>query len=329
MSSEAENRTSLVGASAEVGRGDGDHSGKRVLEFLTPKQTLLSFIDHSGEENRVKRELLAFLNSDTVTATDLERILPEVTDPLLAEKIKTHFDVERVLRQKVVEGDKDLDVARENALFDALTGLENRRSFDEGMLSAVNRAYRVGSKIFLVMIDVDFFKKVNDVYGHFAGDYVLKEFGKILKTDNLLRKSEKPFRYGGEEFAILVDGDPNDPKAHEKVVKLCERIRGEVKKHNFVFDGKKIPVTISLGVAGFGQIKVSDEEIEEIRKADRAELATLDGKGRKELIKLADSALYAAKGKNGNGGRDRTVFADRDLDPVYSQFLIDQAAARG
>lgn len=236
---------------------------------------------------------------------------------------------EKEIRETRTETGVRVDRLMKQSKVDELTGLDNRRSFDEGMLSAVNRVYRAGSKIFLVMIDVDFFKKVNDVYGHFAGDYVLKEFGKILKTDNLLRKSEKPFRYGGEEFAILVDGDPNDSSAHGKVVKLCERIRKEVEQHEFVFDGKKIPVTISLGVAGFDQVKVSDEKIEKIKETDRAELAVLDGKGRKELIELADSALYAAKGKNGNGGRNRTVFADGEKDLVYKQFLLDQVSARG
>lgn len=255
---------------------------------------------------------------------------PETYDRLSPKELKEYLHTrEEEIRATRTETGVRVDRLMEQSRIDELTGLENRRSFDEGMLSAVNRAYRAGSKIFLVMIDVDFFKKVNDTYGHSAGDYVLKEFGKILKTDNLLRKSEKPFRYGGEEFAILVDGDPNDSKAHEKVVKLCERIRGEVERHKFVFDGKKIPVTISLGVAGFDQVKVSDERIEEIRKTDRTELAALDGKGRKELIELADSALYAAKGKNGNGGRNRTVFADEEKDPVYKQFLIDQAVARG
>jgi len=327
MSSEAENKVDPVEPSIGVAVDDGGRGGGRVFEFLTPKQAILSFIDHSNEENRVKRGLLTFLNSDTATVADFERILPDIKDPVLAEKISTYFNVERVLRQKAVDGDKDLVSARENALFDALTGLENRRSFDEGILSAVNRANRVGSKIFLVMIDVDFFKKVNDEYGgHPAGDYVLKELGSLLKANGLLRKSEKPFRYGGEEFAILVDGDPKDTKAHENVVKLCERVRREVQKHEFIFDGIKIPVTISLGVAGFDEFRVSKEVAKDMEPERKA---MIDKSGAKKLIDLADSALYAAKGKDGNGGRNRTVLADAQKDPVYNQYQIDQAAARG
>jgi len=252
---------------------------------------------------------------------------PETYDHLSPDELKEYlYRREGEIRETRMETGARVDELMKQSKVDELTGLDNRRSFDEGILSAVNRANRAGStKIFLVMIDVDFFKKVNDTYGHLAGDYVLKEFGKLLKSGGLLRKSEKPFRYGGEEFAVLVDGDSKDPDAHEKVVKLCERIRGKVGEHEFLFDGKRIPVTISLGVANFDKVKVGDEVIRDMKKNRKVELAKLDENGRSDLIALADSALYAAKG----GGRNRTVLADRELDPVYKQFQIDQAVARG
>jgi len=252
---------------------------------------------------------------------------PETYDWMSPKELKEYlYRNEEGIREARRETADRVEELTEKSRFDSLTGLENRRSFDEGILSAVNRANRVGSKIFLVMIDVDFFKKINDTYGHLAGDYVLKEFGRLLKADNLLRKSEKPFRYGGEEFAILVDGDPKDLDAHERVIKLCERIREKVEQYGFVFNGTRIPVTISLGVADFDQFKV-DKEVAKDMKAEQK--VRLDADGVCKLVDLADHALFAAKGKNGNGGRNRTVLADEKMDPVYSQYLVGQAAARG
>lgn len=252
---------------------------------------------------------------------------PETYDYLSPDESKEYlYTREEEIRETRDETGARVDKLMKQSKVDELTGLDNRRSFDEGLLSAVNRANRIGAKIFLVMIDVDFFKRVNDTYGHSAGDYVLKELGKLLKSGDLLRKSEKPFRYGGEELAIIVDGDPADANSHGSAVNLCERVRKRVEQHEFMFDGKRIPVTISLGVAGFDQVKVSEEVVKKMGKERKA---NLDNEGRRNLIALADSALYAAKGKNGNGGRNRTVLADGEKDSVYKQFLIDQVAARG
>jgi diguanylate cyclase (GGDEF)-like protein len=214
-------------------------------------------------------------------------MLSELKDPVLVERIKTYVTVEKVHKAALSDADDDLvrtdDDLRdanvrikrlqESASKDGLTGLWNRRVFDESIVSVVDRVTRKKEAIekaieaakeaevsvdavleieksrsaFLVMIDIDHFKQVNDTYGHQAGDFVLMELAKLLQQGN--RKSEKPFRYGGEEFAIIADGiDYNGMEI------MANRIREKVAEHDFIYDGKKIDITISLGVAGLADL---------------------------------------------------------------------------
>jgi diguanylate cyclase (GGDEF)-like protein len=160
------------------------------------------------------------------------------------------------------------------ATTDGLTGLTNHRTFQQRFADMLERAVRHNHKLAVLLCDVDFFKKVNDGYGHPVGDEVLRRVARVLQE--VPRKIDVAARYGGEEFAVLLD---NVDVAQAKAV--AERIRIEIQK--VVVDTEKGPlsVTESIGVAAFPD----------------------DGRDRATLIERADLALYHAK----HTGRNRVV----------------------
>jgi diguanylate cyclase (GGDEF)-like protein len=167
-------------------------------------------------------------------------------------------------------------------LTDALTGVHNRRYFEQRLREEVDRSLRKGSPLSCLLIDLDHFKQVNDRHGHLIGDAVLREVAEQVKDQ--LRLSDAMARYGGEEFAVLlVQTDTASAMA------IAERIRERVLSRPVVLpDGKTLSVTLSVGVSTLHQT---------MRGAD------VDGRAR-ELVAAADRALYAAK----RAGRNRVVF---------------------
>ncbi|GAB4418942.1 MAG: histidine kinase N-terminal 7TM domain-containing protein [Anaerolineales bacterium] len=161
------------------------------------------------------------------------------------------------------------------ALTDALTGLYNRRGlFGIGQIE-FSRALRAQEDFSVIMLDLDHFKQINDTYGHPVGDKVLKELADIIAHS--VRGTDIAGRYGGEEFVICLSGT-----GAKGAKELAERLRKEVKKKHFGFNGHNI--TISLGVASYNQ--------------NNPNLET--------LIARADQALYAAK----HNGRNRVVIGE-------------------
>ena len=171
---------------------------------------------------------------------------------------------------------QQIDYAREAAIHDALTGLHNRRAFNESLERAVARQDRQGGHFALLLLDIDRFKKLNDTYGHPAGDAALRNTAQLLTHH--LRKSDLAARFGGEEFAVLL-ASTDGAGAHH----LAEKVRAEVERGRLVFDGARLGVTVSIGVAVWPE----------------------DGREPAGLVGAADRALYAAK----EGGRNRVVAA--------------------
>lgn len=155
---------------------------------------------------------------------------------------------------------------------DGLTQIFNRRYFEDALEREVSRCHRYHRQLSLTMIDIDQFKRVNDDFGHMAGDHVIKGVAELIKAR--IRKEDILARYGGEEFALLL---PEIDVAG--AVSLANKVRKIVEKHVFKFDGQNIPLTISAGVAGLTspKLEVSD------------------------LVRTADAQLYLAK----RGGRNR------------------------
>ncbi|OFZ80175.1 MAG: hypothetical protein A2583_15770 [Bdellovibrionales bacterium RIFOXYD1_FULL_53_11] len=160
---------------------------------------------------------------------------------------------------------------------DPLTKIYNKGFLLDALEAEFKRAKALHTDFSLVFFDLDHFKKVNDTYGHDAGDYVLKEITTLIRT-NHVRPKDVFARYGGEEFVLLLGG-MNAVMAAE----TAEKIRTTVETHAFVYEGKRLPVTASLGVA-------------ELRA---------DIESAQTLLKLADKALYGSK----TGGRNRVTVA--------------------
>ncbi len=153
----------------------------------------------------------------------------------------------------------------EMSIVDELTKLHNRRYFIEVLEGEFERANRYKTEMALVMMDLDRFKKINDTYGHPAGDMVLSEVGKILKEH--ARRNDIACRYGGEEFAVIL---PNINR--DNIYAAYDRLREMVSEHLFEYESNQFHITISIGIA-FGN----------------------DAKSINDLLAHADHALYQAK----------------------------------
>ena len=166
----------------------------------------------------------------------------------------------------------------EAATTDPLTRAPNRRTFMDRSVGELAAARRKNFMMHAIMCDVDHFKKVNDTFGHQAGDMILKGIAQIFKRNK--RESDLFARYGGEEFVFLL---PEMTKAD--AMKSAERLRKAVANYHFSFEDKEVPVTISLGVSSF---KGKD-------------IPTIES-----MIAAADKALYAAK----ESGRNKVCAAE-------------------
>jgi len=163
---------------------------------------------------------------------------------------------------------------REQAIRDELTGVHNRRHFVEVAERELERARGTGAALSLVMMDIDHFKDVNDLYGHPAGDLALKAVGSMLSTTT--RVGDLAFRLGGEEFAVLLAG-----MAHDGALERAERWRQALAETTIAVEGATVRLTASFGVATV--------------PADTGSLV--------ELMKVADARMYRAKSL----GRNRVV----------------------
>jgi diguanylate cyclase (GGDEF)-like protein len=177
-----------------------------------------------------------------------------------------------------------LDRIRKMAVTDELTALFNRRHYFDQLSTEMDRAKRYGHEMSCVILDLDFFKKVNDEYGHPAGDSVLREVADILKST--CRTADTVARIGGEEFVVILPETGIDG-----ALRTAEKIRSEIERTPIVIDGDtEIRVTASLGVASLprGGIQGIEDEF--------------------EITKIADQALYRAK----ENGRNRVETAAID-----------------
>lgn len=191
--------------------------------------------------------------------------------PLLAAKIKALCERgrgERDLRSRLVR-------AEQTAAFDSLTGLRNRRAFESKLREEVANARRRTEPFSVVVLDLDHFKSVNDTFGHHEGDRVLTHFAQIL--EELFRADDAAFRYGGEEFVLVLRACSAD-----NAVVAVNRLRNTLATRPIPLGDKREPraITFSAGVA--------------VARADEQYAAS-------KLVERADSALYRAK----RGGRDR------------------------
>ncbi|OEC33339.1 diguanylate cyclase [Pseudomonas cuatrocienegasensis] len=237
------------------------------------------------------RQQVDGLNSSVQQATDLDslkHLVEERLDGLIGtmsqyqrqrdqreqavvERLQTL--VERVASmEQEAKGFRDhLEEQRQKALLDPLTGLPNRAAWSERLDVEMARWQRYGGELLLAVLDIDHFKRINDDYGHLAGDKVLKILaGELAKR---LRKSDFIARFGGEEFVLLIPSTPL-----EGGVQLLETLRESIERCPFHFKGVRVTITLSAGISAFAA-------------GDRST----------QVFERADQALYRAK----RGGRNR------------------------
>ncbi len=148
---------------------------------------------------------------------------------------------------------------RQMSLTDPLTRLFNRRHFDAEFEREFKRAKRYNNPLSVAIIDIDFFKKINDTYGHLCGDFILKEVAYLI-TENF-RQTDEIFRFGGEEFVVILTETP----AQTACVPL-ERLRKKIESNLFKYNGNSFNVTVSIGVSS--NIESSSNDM--LEEADKA-----------------------------------------------------------
>ncbi len=211
------------------------------------------------------------------------RALMHAVDGVIREKefepldVRTGTELDQLVEffnrmvSAIREREEDL---KDSAARDSLTGLYNHARIEEFLDLEIRRKRRMEGKVAFVMLDIDYFKKVNDDFGHLAGDEALRGIARILEDS--VRGGDIAGRYGGEEFSVILDA-----RDDEEVQTFCERIRRSVEESVFVSKDEHVRVTVSLGWIRMG----------------------VEGYGPYDFVRNADRALYHAK----EGGRNRVV----------------------
>jgi diguanylate cyclase (GGDEF)-like protein len=223
-----------------------------------------------GPENTL---ILTDLNSTNGTFRNGERI----TRCQLADGDKVQLGQATILKFSYQDAVEEEFAMRQysSSTRDALTGCYNKHYFNERMPNELAFARRNDKMLSLAVLDLDHFKQINDTHGHPAGDKILRETAQITQT--VIRRGDVLVRYGGEEFALIMrEASAND--AHL----VAERIRRAVETARFIYEGKQIPVTVSIGIATYAKGSPDND---------------------RDLLRVADERLYWAK----QNGRNRTV----------------------
>lgn len=221
-----------------------------VLDKLSLR--LIDMIESSDNSNieiqKIKKELESYNEISSVNFKVAHKklftiaVALEENTQLLSRDLKGHSDEVSALSKKVHKLEKELEVAKQESKEDFLTKLYNKRALDEFMRIKEAEYKRYERNFAIVIVDIDHFKKVNDIYGHEAGDAVLAAFAKVLKKES--RTVDVVGRFGGEEFLALLSETDLDGG-----VIFAEKVRKHVEKARFIYKGKRINVTVSTGVS--------------------------------------------------------------------------------
>ncbi len=261
---------------ALVGRTKEEIIGKNDFELFDEKVgALFQKKDRAVIENKIN-----MINDEWVTYPDGKEVLLSTQKSLFQDPDKNIIGIMAISRDITREHHYKSEIEKQmekNELLantDSLTGIANRRYFFEMAEKMLNRACREKSPLTLMMIDIDFFKKVNDTYGHIIGDHALKYVAETLQRH--LREDDVLCRFGGEEFIVLLPDI-----SLEKGIEIAERIRIFFSENDWQYEkDNAIPIKISIGIGAY-------EKKTHLR----------------EFIHKVDQNLYHAKEK----GRDRVI----------------------
>lgn len=271
--------------------------GMQILDFIIPEdveRAQLNMLKMYQKENREPNEYKAVRNDNTTFDIEVsgELVYSENNQPDkmvfiirdITERKRNEMQTQELLKQLEI----DKNTAQLDSITDGLTGLANRRYFDEVLKTEFFRIKRSESKLSLIMLDIDYFKKYNDNYGHLSGDQCLRDIASTLKTI-IGRAPDVVARFGGEEFIIILpETDENGAKT------LGERIRKEIEGLAIPHKASEISnyVTVSVGVVT---------------------VFPSDGLSPEQVLEMVDEALYCAK----KGGRN-TCYYKSNTEPGKS-----------
>jgi diguanylate cyclase len=250
-----------------TGEQEFEIRGDRAAEFLDRIHKLTANVDsdvgrHATRVAEISGGLSGDLHLSVSAAGDAASQLLEANRQLQQDLASA--------KQELQEQRRQLDSYMVEALTDPLTGLANRRKFDQELARRFAQWKGAGTPLSLVLVDIDKFKNVNDVHGHVAGDAVLQQVAQVLLES--VRANDLVARYGGEEFGMILPGT-----TLEEAKPVAERVRGAIAEHGFQFGDSQASVTVSAGLAE--AMLTNDSEV---------------------LVTRADTALYSAK----DAGRD-------------------------
>ena len=239
-----------------------ERSDTSTIEIQKLKKDLEAYNDKTSSNFKIAHKKLFTI------ATALEE-----NTKLLSSDLQDHNGEVNALSRRIHQLEKELDKAKEEAKVDFLTKLYNKRALDEHLGLKEAEFDRYGHNYSIVMFDIDYFKKVNDKYGHEAGDAVLAAFAKILKVE--ARSVDVVGRYGGEEFMAILSSTGTDGG-----VIFAQKVRTKVEKSRFMYKGKRIEVTVSGGVSERSKhisqqnvINSADEYLYKAKKDGRNQIA--------------------------------------------------------
>lgn len=235
---------------------------------------LQTHVQEAAEPDNVKKALESRLDG-MLTHMEQYQQQREARELEMAERLKTLSERVVSMEQEANDYRSHVEEQRKKALTDPLTGLPNRAAWTERLDAEVSLWQRYHNSLLLAVIDVDHFKRVNDDFGHLAGDKVLKIIGTQLSKK--LRRTDFIARFGGEEFVVLL---PNT--SMEEGEPLIQALRAAIEACPFHFKGERVTITCSAGLTAFQT-----------------------GEGSKQAFERADQALYRAK----RGGRNRIELA--------------------
>jgi diguanylate cyclase (GGDEF)-like protein len=247
-----------------------------LIDYHLGSRSGLELLRHAQSENCFSRPVIMLTGQESLDAST-EAIRAGASDYLLKSQVNAAL-LERSIRHSI-ERAKALDVLHKLASYDELTGLYNRREMERRLNEGINHYQRYNHPMALVMVDVDYFKIINDSYGHQAGDQVLRRLGAVLRAS--VREVDLTARYGGEELAVILP-----EMTGRQAFGMAERLRRSISAQPFTLTPERkqpvqLSITVSLGVAALPDDAVSAAA----------------------LIDAADRCLYEAKRR----GRNRTI----------------------
>ena len=195
-----------------------------------------------------------------MTAMQEYRVEEDSRESVLTHQLEDMQNKLDEMEKSAIAAQHAIEEQRKKAMHDALTGLPNREAYQQRLEQEVHRLQRYGNKLSLMVCDIDLFKRINDNYGHLAGDKVLKIIAKSLQIN--LRDSDFIARFGGEEFVCLM---PETSKEDAKIV--AEKLRKKIEGSPFNFKKEPVQITISFGISEFAEGDSADDVFERADKA--------------------------------------------------------------